>query len=180
MLIDWEYIQSKLNLADSQQEEYENLIDEAVSIAEGFCKRDLSPKDHVEVLDGEESNTLILANYPVNSIAVNYDTEREFTEDTVLDPATYMVDKSSGIIKLYGGVFPESISTIKVEYNAGYNPVPPQLKEALLEIVQWLRGRFSNYGGGIGLSDLDGGGFSAKTEMLIPINAKVILERFKK
>lgn len=178
-MIDGAYITKMLKISADNLESYEVFIPEAISIAEGITGRPLAFQQREEFLDGNGCDELNLPFYPVNNVVLNIDSYREFGDETLIDPVDFRVKEDSGIIALFSGVFPLSKGSIKVSFESGYTNPPDRMKEAVVEIVAWLKNRFGSYGDYIGYRDIGGDGLTANTELVPPLNAKRILEGFK-
>ena len=179
-LIDFAYLKSILDVSDSKQTYYEDLINTASQIAEQITKRKLKAQDITEVYDGSGNYYLILPHYPLNSVTSVYvDSERQFTDDTLLLTSDYGVYQDRGIIIQFDNVFPKLPLVVKVVYNAGFTSVPADLQIATVEIVKFLHNRFNNNLVGKKAINLDTG-VSETWETSIPLNALQILQRYKK
>jgi hypothetical protein len=148
-LVTWETVKAALDLDDDQQAQVESLISAASQYAQNIAGRFLAAQDVELYLDGNGARELRLPSYPVNLIvSLRVDVTHEFASTTTIEPETY--SERNGIIRLYRGVFPLEYRSIFFEGNIGYNPVPADLQEAVIEIVAVLISRYKNSGAGIG------------------------------
>lgn len=116
-------------------------------LLDGMIGRDIFANDYTEKYKGTNSNSLVLRNYPINSVAavqcvVDGEAVEELTEDD------YEISSKSGILYkdtpwLIAGSsnlmssrinFPKR--HIKVTYNAGYTETPADLKMICLQLIQ--------------------------------------------
>jgi hypothetical protein len=148
-LVTWETVKAALGLDDDQQVQAESLISAASQYAQNIAGRLLAAQDVELYLDGTGARELKLPSFPVNSIAsLRIDRTHEFTVETIVEPEMY--SEKNGVIRLYRDTFPQQYRTIYFEGNIGYNPVPADLQEAVIEIVAVLISRYKNGGAGIG------------------------------
>lgn len=178
-MIDWAFIKENLELSDEDlKDSYERHIPTAIKKANIEVGRTLQATDYTLKLCGNGKNFLVLPHYPVNSLELRVDPYREFRDETIIDSSLYDLDPNTGIVTLYSDKFPVEIATIKATFNAGYDPVPEDLKEVLLEIVVWIRGRLYNHGERIGQRDIGVEGMKSSTEMVLPLHVVRSLEKY--
>lgn len=109
--------------------------------------RNMLKEDYVERYEGTNSTELILKHYPVNTIkSIQFVVDNKVQE--VLSDYSYILNKKSGILYRDRGWWLQGDSTlmsrridfprkhIKVEYNAGYDPIPGDLKLLALQLVK--------------------------------------------
>jgi len=124
---------SRVTLSVFEQHYFEELIDRAQSLIEGYCGREFEEAAHSELYDGNGREVLTLRNYPVSSVSAVYlvcdDEESEITD--------YEVDEADGVLTRDEG-WPQGYRNIKVEYTAGYSTVPAELKAICLEVAGML------------------------------------------
>lgn len=105
-----------------------------------YTGRTLIATDLTEYYEGQDSESLYLRSYPINSttstIEVYVDADRLFTSDTKIDAANLWLDTEMGRLiyvdrKIY------RTEPVKVVYNAGYaqSAVPYDLRLAALEAL---------------------------------------------
>jgi len=134
----------QFNKLDQTNTELDNfiqlLIDIAVDNAINYLNYDFRKKDYVEVYDGDNTDRLILNNYPVNNVSsiAKYD-----SLTGIFQPLVQGVDYSRLIIKdkmmivLEGNLFEAGNQNYQISYNAGYsdNELPKDIKLGLLELT---------------------------------------------
>jgi len=167
-----------------EQNAVENLINIASARMEIHCRRALAARDYVLLLEGTGCDTLILPEYPVNTVTrLSIDSLRTFGTESDVPATGYSLRKGEGTIRLYAGWFGayQCPDCIHVEFNAGYAPTHPQLpvlQAACCEYVDWLKSRFANPGsiGKKGEYSADRVSVSYETEM--PMHVRSALESF--
>lgn len=134
----------QFNKLDQTNTELDNfiqlLIDIAVDNAINYLNYDFRKKDYVEVYDGDNTDRLILNNYPVNSVSsiAKYDSlTRSFR--TLVQGVDYsrLIIKDKMMIVLEGNLFEAGNQNYQVSYNAGYdeNELPKDIKLGILELA---------------------------------------------
>ena len=100
------------------------LVSKINSYVENFTGRIFESTVYNEIYDGDGSNELYVDNYPIISVSI-------LSEDIDIDESTYdelitayIMQKSSGKIKLYDSVFTENECGIYVKYTGGYATIP--------------------------------------------------------
>ena len=112
------------------------LADLITRVTEGFHKdcgvTQFKATDHTEYYSGAGTIELFVINTPVNTIASIYeDSDWVYGEDTKIDEDTYA--PLNNMVVLKDSVFNIGIRNIKITYNAGYNDIPGDLKQACIE-----------------------------------------------
>lgn len=135
-----------LGSAASEDDLVQKIINQASWRANKEAARNLVARnytgDDAEYYNGDGTVTLLVRNYPINSITAIYqDSAREWGTDTLIDSDSYCVDPElEGRIYFTDTTLTIGIRTIKLEYNGGFQSVPWDLREAVLELVQyWYR-----------------------------------------
>lgn len=175
-LIDFGYVQDLLSTGVGDQARVETLINAASASANLYTGRLLAARSHTETLDGTGRTTILLPEYPVNSITSLYvDGDRSFGATTEVTDYQYY---DEGEI-YYSGGFPDIRKCVRITWNAGYATVPEDLQIAIAEIVQWYLGRFD--GDGVGVTAIQNpDGIVTRYERDIPFSARMRLNRYKK
>jgi hypothetical protein len=93
-----------------------------------------------ELYDGDNTNELVLKNYPIVSV-----TELQIN-DNIIDVDDYAIYNSEGIIKLKNSIFLRGIQNIKITYVAGFSAVPEDIKMAIAEVVSRKYEQFDKKG----------------------------------
>ena len=120
----------------------DDLIDDLITRKEAEeqnrIDRQLEAADYTEFYDGDNSDTLLLNNYPINTITSLWDdTSRDYATGDLIDPDDIFIYSVEGKIVLDGIHFAKGNQNIKIIFNAGYETVdmPPEVKGALIKIV---------------------------------------------
>lgn len=118
-------------------------------IIEGEIGRDILAKDYVEKYPGTNSNSLILKQYPINSInsikymfnglrekeLKNFEFDVNFKAGIIYKDSKWL-DVGVGESNLMSGRINFPQRYIRVEYNAGYKEIPGDLKLLLLQLLK--------------------------------------------
>lgn len=109
----------------------------AMSLAERYCDRGFEYKLETELFTHVSGGTISLYRYPVDQI---------ITLDVINGGArAYHLEPKTGLIHFDGDVHEHEIT---VEYMGGFNPMPPDLMLALLQIFDAVWPLYSGSGGG--------------------------------
>lgn len=148
----------EIDIADTSKDLILNIYIDGISeTILDLIGRDIIAQDYVEKYAGTNSNALILKHYPINTVtAVKYVLDGVVQQ--TLDNESYDINYKSGI--LYNDLawwkqgrsnymsskinFPRR--HIRVEYNAGYNEIPADLKLLTLELIKSQLGTDNNKG----------------------------------
>lgn len=175
-LVDWATVQEQLNLEDSQESKAELVINAASETANDYAGRKLKADDYTHDFDGRGGRLLVLRQYPVNTVeAVYVDSDREFASTS--EVTNYVLHAEIGKLVRTDSVWPRGIQNIRVEYNAGYDPVPSQLQLAVLEVIDYNWRRLASQS--VGVRTMSGEGMSTEFELTIPTNAQRIFESYR-
>ncbi|MFP4066223.1 MAG: hypothetical protein ACLFS5_01860 [Spirochaetaceae bacterium] len=175
-LVDWDTVKEQLNLEDSEESKAELVINAASETANDYAGRLLKADDYTHDFDGTGGRLLILRQYPVNAVdAVYVDSDRGFAASS--EVTDFVVHANIGKIVRTSGVWPRGIQNIRVEYNAGYDPVPSQLQLAVLEVIAYNWRRLVSQS--VGVRTMSGDGVSTEFELTIPTNAQRIFESYR-
>jgi len=119
----------------------DDLIDELIARVEALvendkCERHLGSSVFTEFYDGDGSEKLLLDNYPIISVtSVHDDDDRVYGVDTLIDADDIVSYDEEGILLYDNGTFTVGHKNIKVVYQAGLDPIPNDLKHALIQYV---------------------------------------------
>jgi len=164
-LVTWEKIKVILNLDDDQQETIEFLISSASFQAEKLADRILAAQDIDITIDGTGAREYLLPSYPVNN------TEMIRVNDNELQPNEYSV-KNNGIIR-FKNYRPSGYDAISYKGNIGYETIPEDLQQAVIEIVSANIRRFTTSGGLVGIKSMTANGaVTTQYELDIPLTAR--------
>jgi hypothetical protein len=103
--------------------------------------------DKTFTLDGTGWRSLIINEWPINSVASVYiDSERNFGSET--EVTDYVIRSNLGQL-WRDRVWPRGVANIEVTANVGYDPVPADLEESAIQLVgYWLDAPAINWIGG--------------------------------
>jgi hypothetical protein len=182
---------SALNLDDRDDNFSIFLSIAATYSAENHCLRYLLRKRHTEYFDSLGDDAFFLRESPVREIvSVHEDRSHRFPESCRIDPEHYyctpdLVDAEDFITTLTltpPYAIPRGRKSIKVVYTAGYSveEVPPDIKQAVIEIVAWNQTRYRSRRIGA-TGTIRGSGREAEgLELTIPENALLLLEPYRR
>ncbi len=178
-LVTWETVKTLLNFDEENKAVVEFLISASSEHAEKLAGRMLSARDVSIMLDSSGGKEILLPSYPVNSVnRICIDCERVFPAEKDLSPGAYSV--KSGIIRLYKNYFPKEYDCVLFEGNIGYDPVPGDLQQAIVECVSTNWRRFSTVGGNVGIKQISAdGAITTQYEIDIPITSRSIFEKYR-
>lgn len=111
----------------------QNLITQKSKRCSEYCGRKFAARSLTEYYNGELSDTLLLNEYPVNSItSIHDDNDRSYGADTLISSDDYVLINGGldGIVKLDGAILGDGLNNVKIIYNAGYTTLPGDLVSA--------------------------------------------------
>jgi len=129
---------------------YDTLIEQFINrvsdYMERYCRRNFKKTTFIQKYDGDGTSSLVLRNYPIESIEYVKITKYPTAEFTTLYEADLQVDKVAGKISIaprIGAVatpiavqiFAVGHQNIEVKYVAGYTAIPDDLEEICIELV---------------------------------------------
>ncbi|MCK9324719.1 MAG: hypothetical protein M0P69_04405 [Bacteroidales bacterium] len=124
---------------DNDEDMIDNLIARVSDEVEDYCRRSFHAADYTEYYDGDNTDVLLMRNYPVNSVtSIHDDTDRVFGSDTAIDSGDIIIEathKDKDRIRLDDDFFSKGVQNIKVVYNAGYSTIPTDLERAAINKV---------------------------------------------
>lgn len=124
------------------------MVPAAQDFAERFCERLFEEDTHTELLSGDGSTDLFLANIPITSITSIAHVADDGTE-TVVDSTAYRFDPATGVVRRHSGAdgwafgcgvkWTEGFRNYEAVYVGGYDaagtPAPASLKAALYQTI---------------------------------------------
>lgn len=116
----------------------QNLITQDSKRCSEYCSRKFAARDLTEYYNGDEGDTLLLNDYPINSItSIHDDTERIYPASTLIASTDYVQINGGldGIIKFDGLLLTKGLNNIKIVYNAGFSTLPGDLVKACEMLV---------------------------------------------
>jgi len=175
-LVTWEQVKIVLNLDDDRREIVEFLISAASTQAEKYAGRFLAARDVSAKLDARGGRELLLPSYPVNSTGrVCIDSEHGFPGEKDLPEEEYSLKAEDGIIRLFRRRFPNGYDVVLYEGNIGYDPVPDDLQQAVIETISANLRRFAGSGGGVGVKQISANGaITTQYEIDVPMTSRSV------
>jgi len=134
-LTTWARAQSVLNLSADDEAKVEFLIDAASAFANQRAGRSLKAREVDLRLDGPRGSSLVLPEAPATVDKLWLDVSRVFADGDELEADEFDVLQGPGIVRLYAGTFPQGMATVRVVGTFGYDPVPADLEQAVIECV---------------------------------------------
>lgn len=179
-LTTWERVQAVLGLDTSEQAKAEFLIDSASAYANRRAGRLLKARSETFVLDGNGRPTLLLPEAPAVVTELRIDTARVFADSSIILATAYQVFRDEGLLRLYEGTFPAGYGVVRVAGLYGYDPVPADLEQAVLECVAANLRRLSSPGA-IGLKNVSvDGATSSAYEVDWPTTAVMVFDSYRR
>lgn len=109
------------------------------AFVESFCNRTFLSATHIEFHDGrpDQAEQVLLDNFPVISITtVHDDLNHIYGADSLIPAASIIVHDDTGVLRRADGIFfTEGFKNIRIEYVAGFTATPPDLEQAVIEII---------------------------------------------
>jgi hypothetical protein len=179
-LITMTYAQTMLDFEPSTQTaKYEEYINIATSMVESYTGRKLKVDDYTEDYDGNCTDTILLNQYPVNSVtSVHVDPDRTFGTDTEV---TDFVSYENGKLVFPDQLIESNPQSVRVVYNAGYAEadMPDDIKLAMIEIVSFVSKRIEAGASRIGVKAINSpDGLNTGYELSLPLNIRNILDKY--
>jgi uncharacterized phiE125 gp8 family phage protein len=137
----------RIEAADSTEDTFlEKLIDRCTSRIESHVNRKLKERTFTELYDGSGTQELLLNQFPIVSVAsVNIDQGQDFGAATEIDLDAIIIRSEEGLLSWGGvtdvvggfntGIWTAGVRNIRVEYDAGYDPIPDDLAAACIKLV---------------------------------------------
>lgn len=178
---------------DTSKDTILNIYIEGISeMIFGMIGRDILAQDYIEKYPGTDTNSLVLQHYPVNEVkSIKYVSNNTVID--ILEKEEYEVNKKAGILYkdfawwqvggnnlMSNGIcFPKR--HIKVEYNAGFEKIPADLKLLFLELLQQQYNFYNSKSGKEGLksysiSDIK---LEWKSEVRLTDSQRKIIAKYK-
>lgn len=179
-LVTWEYVQGFLGDAsapfDADDREFGiGLINAASSRANDIARRKLRGRTATVTLDGTGTDIVVLPEYPVAEVTdVRVDITRTFPDSSAITGFDYYED---GRLFVPARV-PAQRRCVRVAYTAGYDPVPHDLMQAVVEVVAYSWKRLRSRA--IGTSSVTADGVTTQFEIDIPMPARRVFESYRR
>jgi hypothetical protein len=159
-----------------QDANVERLINAVSDMFERYTSRKLVQQTITEYQDGRTTRSILLKEYPaLKPSALYISNDWIFDSTTLVDPAEY--DIFQGLeVRFKNKLFDSGTRNIKIVYAGGYNPLPADLVEAALMMVQYLYVQRSDRR--LGKDTISKNGESIKFVQGIPTFITTILEPY--
>jgi len=119
------------------------LITTASAIAEGICKREFTSASRTVTLNGDGDSELLLPNFPVTAVTTVTVIGWDDTE-TEIAGSQFRIQEDIGLIRFKPDssatyrYFPQGFQNLAVVYVSGFDPIPADLQEAVVNIILWI------------------------------------------
>lgn len=171
----------------------EACVDRTTALFEAVTRRKIMARDYTydsddaaydqenAVLDGNDTDRLILPQYPVVSVTTVRINEIAIDERASVQNTGWVADKRIGVLYAVGHLFLRGIKNIELAYNAGYAAAPEDLENACIEQAACLFKKTAPGGNLLGVQSksLPDGSVSYTARDLLP-EVSAVLERYKK
>jgi hypothetical protein len=115
------------------------LLAKLITQTEARCDLVIKPRillrgdgETTEDCDGEDSDTIVLNQYPIESIdSVKIDPGRTFDGDSLVENQDFTYDEESGLLIKMRGFWPVGRKNVRVVYVGGYEGLPADVEEAV-------------------------------------------------
>jgi len=179
-LTTWERAQAVLGLNASEQTKAEFLIDAASMYANRRSGRLLKARSVDLQLDGNGGSVLVLPQAPATISKLWLDATRAFVDGAELPAAEFHVLSDAGVIRLFSTTFPSGYATVRFVGVLGFETIPQDLEQAVLECVAANLRRLSSPGA-IGLKNVSvDGATSSAYEVDWPTTAIMVFDSYRR
>jgi hypothetical protein len=169
----WEKVRAVLHLDDDQRETIEFLISAASAQAEKIADRILAARDVDITIDSNGGTDFLLPSWPVNLV------EKVTVKGRELKVGGYSLKERSGILRVRERV-PEGWDAIGFKGNLGYDPVPEDLQQAVIEVISANLRRFNGPGGNVGIKAMSANNMiTTQYELDMPISSRSVFMSYK-
>lgn len=158
-----------------------SLITRMSGFFESQINRTLDAADYTERYDGEEDNggVLRLKHPPINSVtSLHDDINRAFGASTLIATADYVWYANEGVIRLDGAEFRVGLQNIQVVYNGGYDTIPDDVVQAVIELVAFKLIQ-SDTGGVIKQRELADAKFVYRDGVAVPEDTMLTITKYQ-
>jgi len=172
-LVTLEKVMAVLHLDEEQRETIGFLISAASAQAEKIADRILAARDIDITIDSNGGTDFLLPSYPVNAI------EKLTVNGRELESGSYSVKAQSGILRVRERV-PEGWDAIGFKGNIGYDPVPEDLQQAVIEVISANLRRFNGIGGSVGIKTMSADNMvTTQYELDMPVSSRSVFMSYK-
>lgn len=119
------------------------LIPQVSALVKNICRRtflDYVDDFKVEVTKGSATNRISLHETPILQVSsVEFSQDYGKTYDTLVEFTDYVVDQDADAIEIIATPYVDYVKTnaFRISYNAGYDAVPPDLKLAIADLINY-------------------------------------------
>jgi len=132
----WTTVQDYLGAPASEQTFVEGLINAASWRANTETGRLLLARNRTDYYDGIGGVRLFARQAPINAVSsLHCDTSYAFDDDTLIDSDSYQLYGDRGLIILTTTVFAAGPRVIRLQDNEGYETVPYDLEDAVMQLT---------------------------------------------
>ena len=181
-LVSWETVKTVLQLDDGEKDFVVFLINSASAQAEQHAGRILASRQTTLIMDTAGGRTALLPSYPVGGVnRLCLDPDHAFPPEKDLAPEEYSLLSGEGIVRLYRRSFPCGFSSLLFSGAVGYDPVPDDLQQAVVEAVAANMRRLGSGGSGVGIKSISApNGISATYyEIDIPASSRNVFSGYR-
>jgi hypothetical protein len=170
----WKKAKAVLHIIDDDEREtVEFLISAASAQAEKIADRVLAARDVDITIDSNGGTDFLLPSWPVNAI------EKVTVNGRELESGGYSVKAQSGILRVRERV-PEGWDAIVFKGNIGYDPVPEDLQQAVIEVISANLRRFKGTGGNVGIKAMSANNMiTTQYELDMPVTSRSVFMSYK-
>ncbi|MCX7611849.1 MAG: hypothetical protein N2043_09715 [Ignavibacterium sp.] len=160
----------------------QDIIEYAQAQAENYCGVKFELKEYVELYDGDQSNVLILNNYPIKNIKKirMFDGVNWNLLVSGIDYNRLLFDEHR--IILDGGIFQKGIKNYEITYEAGYteNEMPLDIRLGILELASVIFSESKQGDGTLLVNSKNKGQIGLTESYDKDIENKILTSRFKR
>lgn len=143
------YLQWPVNASTSQDPTLQLIIDFASEWVQNEINRPVAPTQYTERHDGWAGSQIMLNQYPIIELVsatefLSFGGPIELPESTPDNPVdgvqvNYLTGQLNRVFQGYSWPRPffPGQRNVEITYVAGYNPIPPTLRIATLELIKW-------------------------------------------
>jgi hypothetical protein len=136
---------------DSSKEEYfAGLIEAATNACQQYMERDIGATSYTQYTNGG-SNVIVLDHTPVLSV------QGVVVSGSALGSDGYRLESDTGVLTLYRSSIPVGLDIVKIQYSAGWEVVPEDVKYCVALTVQYLAKIIQSNQAGVQSRTVEGG-----------------------
>lgn len=136
MLIDKVQLKDYLDIQTQEYDPFiESIITNNTKIIENYISQPIEATDITRYYDGNDSNMIMIKEFPVNSISRLEERSTSSATFTALATTDYFLLKGQDITHIYNcNGFTKGISNYKAVFNVGYSSIPEELQQVCIEM----------------------------------------------